>query len=300
MLSTLLLSATQRKKIRNLLADMESSSLKRMLWKIGSSMKRGYLRIKEVWAFRELLFFLAWRDLRILYKQTTLGFGWIVIKPFFSMIVFSIVFGRLAKLSSDGIPYPLFVFSALVPWYYFSATVCSSGMSLVANANLITKVYFPRLILPVVPLLSNVVSFVVSGLFLIGMMIYYKTYPSWNIVFFPLLFFIMVLTILGMGLWLSALGTKYRDVAQAMQFIMSIMMYAAPVVYPLSMVPEKYRFLYGMFPMVGVVEGFRVCLFNAGEMPWGIITLGTAVSVVVVCSGVLYYDRKEKYFSDVV
>lgn len=255
--------------------------------------------IQELWASRELLFFLVWRDLKVLYKQTVMGFSWAVIKPFFSMLVFSLVFGKLAKVPSDGVPYPIFLFVALVPWNYFSSSLNSAGMSLISNTNLITKVYFPRLILPIIPVLSNIVNFSIGFIFLFGMMAYYGIYPNWNIIFFPLLFLIMALTAVGLGMWFSALGIQYRDVNHAMQFFVMTLMYAAPVVYPASLIPQKYHLIYGMFPMTGVIEGFRAAFLSTRLMPWDLIAMGAFVAILLVFTGALYFHHMEKNFADV-
>lgn len=257
------------------------------------------LEFKEIWAYRELLYFLVWRDLKVLYKQTVMGFSWAVMKPLFSMIVFSIVFGKLAKIPSDGVPYPIFAFAALIPWSYFSSSLNSSGMSLISNTNLLTKIYFPRLILPIIPILSNIINLSISCVFLFGMMIYYGIYPSWNILFSPLLFIMMALTALGLGMWLSALGIQYRDVNHAMQFFVMMLMYAAPVVYPASLIPERYRLIYGMFPMAGVIEGFRASFLRTRPMPWDLIVIGAFVAILIVFTGVQYFHNMEKNFADV-
>ncbi|MGR3173291.1 MAG: ABC transporter permease [Candidatus Scalindua sp.] len=257
------------------------------------------LEIMELWIYRDLLFFLVWRDIKVLYKQTVVGIGWAILKPLFTMIVFSVVFGRLAKVPSDGIPYPIFVFVALVPWNYFSTSLNASGMSLVSNTNLITKVYLPRLILPIVPVLSNLLNYGIALVFLFGMMIYYGIYPGWNIIFFPLLVMIMTLTVIGSGMWLSALGIQYRDVNHAMQFIVMMLMYAAPVVYPSSLIPEEYRLLYGVFPMAGVIEGFRASLLSTGPMPWDLLAIGAFVAIFTVVTGILFFNHMEKNFADV-
>lgn len=257
------------------------------------------LEIKKLWEYRELIFFLVWRDIKVLYKQTVIGFGWAVLKPFFSMIVFSIVFGRLAKIPSDGVPYPIFVFVALVPWNYFSSSLNASGMSLISNTNLITKVYFPRLILPMIPVLSNIINFGIALVFLFGMMAYYGIYPGWNIMYFPLLVMIMTLTAFGIGMWMSALGIQYRDVTHGMQFLVMMLMYVTPVVYPSSLIPEKYHLLYGMFPMAGVIEGFRASFLCIRPMPWDLLAIGSFVAILIVFTGALYFNHMEKIFADV-
>jgi len=262
---------------------------------------RGWGRIDwaELWHYRDLFYFMVWRQLKALYKQTVLGFTWAVINPFFQMVVFSVVFGRLARIPSDGIPYPIFTYTALLPWTYFAGSLTTAADSLTTTAPIFTKVYFPRLIIPVTPLLAKLVDFVLAFTVLGGLMVWYRVVPSWQMVFLPLLVLLMVLTALGLSLWLSALGLQYRDVRFGVPFLSQVMMYAAPVVWPVSLVPEKYRLLYGLYPMAGVIEGFRAALLGRGTMPWDLIAVGGASALVLAVGGVLFFARRERFFADV-
>jgi lipopolysaccharide transport system permease protein len=262
---------------------------------------RGWGRINwaELWHYRDLFYFMVWRQLKALYKQTVLGFTWAVINPFFQMVVFSVVFGRLARIPSDGIPYPIFTYTALLPWTYFAGSLTTAADSLTTTAPIFTKVYFPRLIIPVTPLLAKLVDFALAFTVLGGLMVWYRVVPSWQVVFLPLLVLLMVLTALGLSLWLSALGLQYRDVRFGVPFLTQVMMYAAPVVWPVSLVPEKYRLLYGLYPMAGVIEGFRAALLGRGTMPWDLIAVGGASALVLAVGGLLFFARRERFFADV-
>jgi lipopolysaccharide transport system permease protein len=255
---------------------------------------------KELWAYKDLLYFLVWRNIKVLYKQTVLGFAWAVIHPLFTMIVFSVIFGRLAKLPSDGVPYPIFAFAALVPWTYFSTAMNSSALSLISNANLVTKVYCPRLILPITPVLAKLVDFTLAFIVLVLMMVWYGIAPTSDAVFLPLLVLLMILTAYGIGMWLSAMAIQYRDVAQGMPFLSQILMYTAPVVWPVSLIPDQYRLIYGLYPMAGVIEGFRSSLIGTNPMPWDLILMGTLSSLLIAFSGALYFRRTERIFADVI
>ncbi len=267
--------------------------------------KKGWQLInwKELWQYKDLFYFLVLRDVKALYKQTVLGFSWAIIRPFFSMIVFSIVFGKMAKVPSDGIPYPVFSYVALIPWTYFSTSMTSSTTSLIGSANLLTKVYFPRLVIPITPVLAKLVDFVISFVILIVLMMIYKIPPTVNIVFLPLLILLMILTAAGIGMWLSALAIQYRDIKHAIQFLTQLLMYSAPVVWPVSLIGEKFgetaRLVYGLYPMAGVIEGFRASLLGKTEMPWDLIGMGTISAVILAVSGAFYFNRMERYFADV-
>ena len=254
---------------------------------------------KELRAYKDLFYFLVWRDIKVLYKQTILGFAWAVIRPVVSMIIFSIVFGRLAQVPSDGVPYPIFSYAALVPWTYFSSAMTDSTQSLVNSQNMLTKVYFPRLVIPMTPVLAKLVDFGIAFVILLLMMAGFAIAPTWNVVFLPLLIVLMILTVSGIGMWLSALAIQYRDVRFAMPFIAQLLMYAAPVVWPASLVPERLRLLYGLYPMAGVIEGFRSALLGTNPMPWDLILPGTLSAVVIVISGAFYFRRLERIFADV-
>jgi lipopolysaccharide transport system permease protein len=263
--------------------------------------KKGWQLINwtELREYKDLFYFLVWRDIKVLYKQTILGFAWAIIRPFFSMIVFSIVFGRLAQVPSDGAPYPIFAYTALIPWTYFSTAMSSSTQSLISNAGMLSKVYFPRLVIPMTPVLAKLVDFGIAFLLLGLMMIWYGIAPTWNVLFLPLLILLMILTAAGIGMWLSALAIQYRDVRFAIQFMAQLLMYAAPVVWPVSLIPQPYRLLYGLYPMAGVIEGFRSALLGTTPMPWDLILIGSASAIIIALSGALYFRRLERIFADV-
>jgi len=257
------------------------------------------LNLKELVEYRDLLYFLVRRDITVLYKQTIMGFSWAIIRPVFSMIVFSVVFGRLAKVPSDGIPYPLFSYAALVPWTYFQTAMTSSTTSLVMRSDLISKVYFPRIFIPLTPVLAGLVDFAIALSLVAVLMFYYHYPPTAAIIYFPLLLGVMILTASGIGLWLSALAIQFRDVKFAIQFVAQFMMYAAPVAWPASLIPAKYRIFYGLYPMAGVIEGFRSSLLGKVSMPWDLIGMGTLSAVVLFVTGAFYFRRTERYFADV-
>lgn len=258
-----------------------------------------FLDWKELRQYRDLLYFFVWRDLKVLYKQTVLGFGWAIIRPLFGMLVFSVVFGRMAKVSSDGVPYPIFSYAGLLPWTYFSSALAGSTQSLIAQSNIFTKVYFPRIFMPMTPVLSKLVDFVVAFVVLAVMMVYYGFLPTRNVIFLPFLFLLMALTSAGLGIWLSALAVEYRDVKHAIEFVTQLLMYAAPVVWPASLVPQKYRLIYGLYPMAGVIEGFRSSLLGTRPMPWDLVIMGTVSAVLITISGIAYFRRMERIFADI-
>ncbi len=257
------------------------------------------INFRELWAYRELLTTFILRDIKIRYKQTALGFAWAIIQPLFMMVIFTIIFGGFAKIPSEGVPYPLFSMAALLPWTLFSEGLTRSTMSLVANANIMTKVYFPRLVMPLSGVLSPLVDFAISILILVVMMAYYGFVPTLNIVFLPLFILLALATSLSIGLWLSALNVKYRDFQYTVPFIIQLWLYASPVVYPASMIPESIRFLYGLNPMVGVIEGFRWALLGTA-MPGGLLFVSVSVVVVLLISGMFYFRRMEQYYADIV
>jgi len=228
-----------------------------------------------------------------------LGIGWAVIQPIFSMIVFTIVFGKLAKINSDGVPYAIFSYTALVPWTYFSGALTGASGSLLGASGMMTKVYFPRLVIPIAPVMSKLVDFGIAFVILLLMMVYFGFMPSIQIIYLPLLILIMMITASGMGMWLTAMAVKYRDINYAMSFFVQLLMYAAPVVYPASIIPEPFRLIYGCFPMVGVIEGFRSILLKTNPMPWDLIGVGSIVACFLFISGAFYFRRMEKYFADV-
>ena len=257
-------------------------------------------RCRELWEYRELIYFLIWRDIKVRYKQTVLGAAWAIIQPFFTMVVFSLFFGRLAKIPSDGIPYPIFSFAALVPWTFFTYGVSQSANSLVYSADLITKVYFPRLAMPIAAVLSGTVDFILAFLILMGMMLYFGMAPTVNVVWLPLLLLLALVTSLGAGLWLSALNVQFRDVRYIVPFLTQFWLFATPIAYPSSLLSEPWRTLYGINPMVGVVEGFRWTLLGTDTVPGPIIIVSALAALVLLVSGAYYFRYMEKTFADII
>jgi len=258
------------------------------------------LRLGELWQYRELLYFLIWRDVKVRYKQTALGVAWAVVQPFFTMVVFSLFFGRLAKVPSDGVPYPLFAYCALVPWGFFANGLNMGSNSLVESANLIRKVYLPRLAIPIATVLSGGVDFLVSFLLLLGMMAYYGRMPGIEAAWLPLLLLLGLVTALGVSLWLSALNVQYRDVRYTIPFLTQIWMFGTPIAYPSSLVPEAWRPFYGLNPMVGVVEGFRWALLGTATRPGAMLIVSSLAALVLLVTGAMYFRCTEKTFADVV
>jgi lipopolysaccharide transport system permease protein len=258
------------------------------------------LDLRELWRYRELLWFLALRDIQLRYKQTALGVAWAVIQPLFTMVVFTIFFGRLAKVPSDGIPYPLFALVALLPWQLFAYALTQSSNSLVNEQRLITKVYFPRLIVPLASVISGVADFAVAFVLVLGMMAWYAVAPSWNMLAVPLLVLFALATALAVGLWLAALNVQYRDVKYLIPFLTQIWMFASPVAYPSSLVPEAYRPIYGLNPMAGVIEGFRWALLGLGEPPTALVAVSFLTVAALLVGGMYYFRRLERQFADIV
>ncbi len=258
------------------------------------------LNLRDLWEYRELLYFLTWRDIKVRYKQTVLGAAWAIIQPFFTMVVFSVFFGKLAKMPSDDIPYPIFSYAALVPWTFFANGLSQSSSSLVASANLIKKVYFPRLVVPISAVISGVVDFVLAFVVLLGMMLFYGIVPTAAIVWLPLLLLLALVTSLGVGLWLTAMNVQFRDVRYAVPFLVQAWMFATPIAYPSSLLDEPWRTLYGINPMAGVVEGFRWALLGTETAPGPIVLVSALVAVGLLVSGAFYFRRMEKTFADVV
>ena len=256
------------------------------------------LGLKDLWQYRELLYFLCWRDIKVRYKQTALGVAWAIVQPLMTMVLFSLFFGRLAKMPSDGIPYPLFVFTALVPWMFFSNGITQSSGSLVENASLIKKVYFPRLAVPIASIIAGVVDFFCSFVVLIFLMLYYGVVPSWSVLTLPLFLALACTASLGIGLWLSALNVQFRDVRYVIPFLTQLWLFATPIAYPSSLLSEPLRSLYGLNPMVGVVEGFRWALLGTETSPGPMVLVSALVSVLVLVSGAFYFRRMEVTFSD--
>jgi lipopolysaccharide transport system permease protein len=258
------------------------------------------LNLRDLWEYRELLYFLTWRDIKVRYKQTVLGAAWAIIQPFFTMVVFSLFFGKLAKMPSDDIPYPIFSYAALVPWTFFANGLSQSSTSLVASANLIKKVYFPRLVVPISAVISGGVDFALAFVVLLGMMLFYGIVPTAAVVWLPLLLLLALVTSLGVGLWLTAMNVQFRDVRYAVPFLVQAWMFATPIAYPSSLLDEPWRTLYGINPMAGVVEGFRWALLGTQTAPGLIILVSALVAVGLLVSGAFYFRRMEKTFADVV
>jgi lipopolysaccharide transport system permease protein len=258
------------------------------------------LKLGELWEYRELLYFLTWRDVKVRYKQTALGAAWAIIQPLFTMLVFSLFFGRLAKVPSDGIPYPIFSFAALVPWTFFANGLTQSSNSLVSSSNLITKVYFPRLVIPISAVISGVVDFALAFVVLIVMMAYYHVAPTWNAFLLPVFLLLAFITSLGVGLWLSALNVEYRDVRYVLPFVVQFWMFATPIAYPSTLLHEPWRTIYGVNPMVGVIEGFRWALLGTHTTPGPMVGVSIFASLVILVGGAFYFRRMEKTFADVV
>ncbi len=256
------------------------------------------LGLKDLWQYRELLYFLCWRDIKVRYKQTALGVAWAIVQPLMTMVLFSLFFGRLAKMPSDGVPYPLFVFTALVPWMFFSNGITQSAGSLVENASLLKKVYFPRLAVPIASIIAGVVDFFCSFVVLIALMLYYGVVPSLSILTLPLFLALACTASLGIGLWLSALNVQFRDVRYVIPFLTQLWLFATPIAYPSSLLSEPLRSLYGLNPMVGVVEGFRWALLGTETSPGPMLLVSSLVSVVVLVTGAFYFRRMEVTFSD--
>jgi lipopolysaccharide transport system permease protein len=258
------------------------------------------LKLHELWEYRELLYFLVWRDIKVRYKQTTLGVAWAIIQPFLTMVVFSVFFGRLAKIPSDGVPYPIFSYAALVPWTFFAQGLTHASNSLVGSANLIKKIYFPRLAVPISSVTAGIVDFVLAFTVLLGMMLYYDIVPTINVLWLPALLLLALLTSLGVGLWLSAMNVQFRDVRHVVPFLTQFWLFATPIAYPSSLLPEPWRTLYGLNPMAGVVEGFRWALLGTHTAPGPIIIVSVLITLVLLLGGAFYFRRLERTFADIV
>ena len=258
------------------------------------------LKLHELWGYRELMYFLVWRDIKVRYKQSVLGVGWAIIQPLFTMLLFGLFFGRLAKVPSDGIPYPVFSLCALVPWTYFSNGLTTASNSLVSNSNLIKKVYFPRLAIPIAKVFSALVDFGVAFVLLLGMTFYYGIHPSVRMLWLPLFLLLAMGTALGAALWLSSLNVRVRDVEQALPFLTQVWLFATPVAYPSSLLSQRWRTLYGINPMVGVVEGFRWALLGARTKPGPMVAVSSLAAAVMLVVGAFWFRRMEKTFADVL
>ena len=259
-----------------------------------------HLDLQEIWQYRELLYFLVWRDVKVRYKQTAIGITWVLLQPLLTMAIFTIIFGYFAKLPSDGLPYSIFAYAALLPWTYFSEAVSRSGQSLVNDANLLRKIYFPRLIIPLAAILAPLVDFCLSFVLFLCLMAWYGIVPTWGIFALPFLLLIALLTALAMGLWLAALNVRYRDVRHAIPFLLQFLMYASPVAYALSVVPEQWRALYSLNPVVGVIEGFRWGLLGKANPDFYAMIVSAVGVLVILIGGLLFFKQMERTFADVV
>jgi lipopolysaccharide transport system permease protein len=258
------------------------------------------LELQAVWQYRELLYFLIWRDVKVRYKQTVIGAAWAILQPVMTMVLFTLIFGNFAKIPSDGLPYSIFAYTALLPWNYFSQAISRSGASLVSAANLISKVYFPRLLMPVSAAMAPLIDFAIAFVVLVGMMRWYGIAPSWAMFAVPLFLLMALFAALAVGLWLSALNVRYRDVGHAIPFLIQFWMFASPVAYPVSLVPEKWRLLYSLNPMAGVIEGFRWALLGKEIPEFGVMAVSALVVLAMFIGGLIYFSRVEQTFADVV
>lgn len=254
---------------------------------------------KELKAYRDLFFFLVWRDIKVLYAQTVLGFSWAIINPLVQIVIFSVIFGAVAKIPTDGIPYVLFSTVAIIPWNYMSESMTASSQSLVGGSGMLGKIYFPRIIFPLTPILAKLVDFTISLILIVCVMIYYQVSPTWNLIYLPFFVLLMMIVPAGIGFWLSSLAIRYRDVKFAMPFVIRMLIYTAPILYPASAIPEQYRFFYSLNPLVAVIEGYRACLLGS-QMPWEYILPGTIVAVLVLVLGLIYFRKMERVFVDVI
>jgi lipopolysaccharide transport system permease protein len=263
---------------------------------------RGWLALDlgEVWAYRDLVYFFVWRDIKVRYKQTVIGAAWAILQPVLTMLVFSLFFGRLARIPSGGLPYPIFYYSALLPWMYFATAMQAATNIVVENQRVITKIYFPRVVLPIASVMAGLVDFAISFAVFLALMAYYRIVPGRAVIWLPCFLLLAVLTALGVGLWLSALNAMYRDVRYVVPFLVQFWMFASPVAYPSSLVPAKWRWLYGLNPMAGVIEGFRWALTGHGEPPGILLAASSAAVVLLVLSGLVYYHAMEGTIADVV
>ena len=288
--------------INNSLKSSSVSGETKKLVKIAIRSTEGwrFLDLRELWAFRELIYFLTWRDIKVRYKQTTVGVAWAVLQPLAMMLVFTFFFGRLARIPSDGIPYPLFAYTALLPWQLFSRTITESTNSLIVDQRLITRVYFPRIIIPLATVLAAIVDFLIASVLLIALMLFYGVTPGAAVLWIPFFVLLMLVTSSGIGFWLSSLNVEYRDVLDIVPFLNQLWFFLTPIVYPSSLVPEKWQFLYGLNPMVGVVEGFRWALLGVGKGPSPMIAVSILVAVSLFVSGIIWFRRRERTFVDAV
>lgn len=258
-----------------------------------------FIDFAELRDYRDLFFFMVWRDIKVLYAQTVLGFSWAILQPLIQIVIFTIVFGKVAKIPTDGIPYVLFSTVAIIPWTYMSSAMTQSSMSLVSGQGMLGKVYFPRILFPITPVLTKLVDFAISLVIIIAVMVYYQIAPTWQFLYIPFFILMMMMVPMSIGLWLSALSIRYRDVKFANQFAIRMLMYSAPVVYSASTIPEAYRFVYSLNPLVGVIEGLRSCMLGL-EIQWIYILPGIGTLCFLLVTGMIYFKRMEKVFVDVI
>jgi lipopolysaccharide transport system permease protein len=279
-------------KNKSVLVDIPITRIKaRSGWQV--------IDLKELNEYRDLFFFMVWREIKVLYAQTILGFSWSILQPLIQIVIFTVVFGKVAKIPTEGIPYFLFSSVAIIPWTYMSQAMTQSSQSLVAGQAMLGKIYFPRLIFPMTPVLARLVDFGISILLLLGVMLYYRVLPTWNLFLFPLFFVLMMSIPAGIGMWLSALAIRFRDVKFAMPFVVRMLIYSAPIVYSASAIPESYRIIYSMNPIVSVIEGYRACLLGT-PIPWIFIWPGIFTAAIILISGAFYFKRMERVFVDVI
>ena len=259
-----------------------------------------HLELGALWQYRELLYFLAWRDIKARYAQTVFGIGWAIIQPLFTMVIFTVIFGKFARMPSDGLPYPIFAYTALIPWTYFARSIERGGHSLVGEAGLVKKVYFPRLVLPISATIGGLLDFIMSFVVLLGMMAWYGFRPNWGMLALPLFLLLILVTALSVSLWLSSLNTRYRDIGYVIPFLTQVWMYASPVVYPVSVVPERWRLLYSLNPMTGVIEGFRWALLGKKSPDFIIMALSMTAVLFIFLAGLVYFKRTERTFADIL
>ena len=257
-------------------------------------------KFRELWEFRELLYFFAWRDIKVRYKQTVMGVLWAIIQPFFTMVIFSLFFGRLANVPSDGVPYPVFSYTGLVPWTFFANALSQASNSLVVNANMVKKIYFPRLALPIATVLAGIVDFVLAFIVLLGIMFFYHIVPTINVIWLPFFSLLALVTSIGVSLWFSAMNVQFRDVRYTIPFLTQTWLFLTPIAYPSSSIPEPWRTIYGLNPMAGVVEGFRWALLGTGTAPGPMTVVSALVALILFVSGAFYFRRMEQSFADVL
>jgi lipopolysaccharide transport system permease protein len=264
--------------------------------------RRGWfdLDLRSIFAYRELLYFLVWRDVKVRYKQAAIGVAWVVLQPLLTMLLFAVIFGRFAGIPSDNVPYPLFAFTALLPWTYFQQAISRSGTSLVSNSTLISKVYFPRLLIPLSGVLSPLIDFMISFVVLLGMMAWYRVTPTTGVLALPIFLLLAVMTAVAVSLYLSALNVQYRDVEHTIPFLVQFWMYASPVVYSIKIVPQKWRLLYSLNPMAGTIEGFRWALLGNEHPDFVVMAMSAATVVVLLIAGLVFFRRMERTFADVI